>query len=433
MARKRFSEPEPPVPKEFTLDDIERGVAKLRRRIEDLRKLDSEKIPYNSVAVDLVESNIRNAIREAFGPESPQEREHRYFKIGKGRTNVMDDDAVLQHRFAAGIPEAITLLEGLVAVLEEEGRDLLGRRGPSEAARTFAELLADFQGLLSTSSKFSLSNVSTAIYPIIRPVDVPPQTDRCTALWNFYWTLRSITERLPTIDPPLLEELASGFNAVLREFESIAGALVRTIGYAEDRSQSAFQDFVELAQRYNAFVERWERLLKEIPGAALTFSRLRSLGDIPVTARPELPAEKAYAAGEAFDLYKDLRKIIASARTEVFLVEPYPDKEIFELYLEDVAPSVAIRLLVNDPKKQFTPVASMFAVKPGRALEVRQSSSVHDRMIFVDGACYVLGQSVKDAAVKKPTYIVKIEGAGAASKALYDGIWQKSAPVHKTP
>jgi hypothetical protein len=43
----------------------------------------------------------------------------------------------------------------------------------------------------------------------------------------------------------------------------------------------------------------------------------------------------------------------------------------------------------------------------------------------------VMGQSIKDAAKKKPTYIVEHSGA-AAMKGVYETIWTKASVVVKS-
>jgi hypothetical protein len=58
-------------------------------------------------------------------------------------------------------------------------------------------------------------------------------------------------------------------------------------------------------------------------------------------------------------------------------------------------------------------------------VEVRTSQGIHDRVVFVDGrSCWVLGQSIKDAAKSKPTYIAPIAADATQLKlADYEKIW----------
>ena len=144
--------------------------------------------------------------------------------------------------------------------------------------------------------------------------------------------------------------------------------------------------------------------------------------------------EKVYRKGEVYDFYKDVRDISQHANNEVFFLEPYPDEEILNLHLEKIPEGVKIRILTNKPHKSnakaqqsfenFVAIARKFKAKPGVAFEVRESGDCHDRIFFVDGECWVMGQSLKDAG-KKPTYLIKIESSAVFRK-VFDDLWSES-------
>lgn len=142
--------------------------------------------------------------------------------------------------------------------------------------------------------------------------------------------------------------------------------------------------------------------------------------------------ERVYAAGEAFTVYKDLREIIGAATQSVFIIDAYANEEIFDLYLEKVGKGAQIRFLTSDRNPRHNAlkaVAKKFSASPGVIFEGRFSSDVHDRVIFIDNTdCWVLGQSVKDAAVSKPTYLVPIESV-TDMKRLYEEIWNRATPI----
>jgi hypothetical protein len=60
-------------------------------------------------------------------------------------------------------------------------------------------------------------------------------------------------------------------------------------------------------------------------------------------------------------------------------------------------------------------------------LELRSSGEVHDRHIFVDQRGWMVGQSIKDAAKKKPTCMVEI-GAGLVPsiRRIYEDAWTRA-------
>ena len=86
MSPKKPHEPTPVEPKEFrSPEEIDAGIRKLERRITELERLDVRKaIIEQSGDVDVVRSNVRETIREVFGSNSPEFREHEHLRIWAG-------------------------------------------------------------------------------------------------------------------------------------------------------------------------------------------------------------------------------------------------------------------------------------------------------------------------------------------------------------
>ena len=84
--------------------------------------------------MDNVEVSIRETIREVFGQNSPEFHRHEHHDIWHGGYNMGDDDFVKQRKFAAGIPQTVTMLEGLITRLEEK-REELESAGPVLSVR----------------------------------------------------------------------------------------------------------------------------------------------------------------------------------------------------------------------------------------------------------------------------------------------------------
>ena len=84
------------------------------------------------------------------------------------------------------------------------------------------------------------------------------------------------------------------------------------------------------------------------------------------------------AEGQVFEYFDELRKVIETARTDVFFVDPYLDAEFVSRYLPYVAEGVSIRLL-GGPKKRATllPAVDSFAQQSGRPVAVRVSDGLH--------------------------------------------------------
>jgi hypothetical protein len=131
--------------------------------------------------------------------------------------------------------------------------------------------------------------------------------------------------------------------------------------------------------------------------------------------------------GQVFDYFDELRKVIEPARSDIFFVDPYLDAEFVSRYLPFVAMGTGVRLLGNQRMTTLVPAASAFAKQSGLGIQVRSSSTLHDRYLFVDRiACYVSGASFKDGAKKSPVVLTQIMDAFQATWDTYDAIWAKS-------
>ena len=135
------------------------------------------------------------------------------------------------------------------------------------------------------------------------------------------------------------------------------------------------------------------------------------------------------AEGRIFDYFDELRKLIETARTDAFFVDPYLDADFVSRYLPYVAEGVSIRLLCG-PQKQATllPAVESFTQQSGRSVSVRVSNELHDRFLFVDGAaCYLSGASFKDGAKNAPSVLAQITDAFQAMRDTYERLWSESS------
>jgi hypothetical protein len=144
---------------------------------------------------------------------------------------------------------------------------------------------------------------------------------------------------------------------------------------------------------------------------------------------PEPEVAGSYDAGDEYQFYKDLKTIVGFAATELFVIDSYLDAQLFDIYMENLSPSVDVRVLTNNVDEKLRLIADKFARRGG--FELRSSRDVHDRVVFADDRCWVIGQSIKDAATKKPTYIVEHSGS-AAMRAIYVSIWSDANVVAKS-
>ena len=96
--------------------------------------------------------------------------------------------------------------------------------------------------------------------------------------------------------------------------------------------------------------------------------------------------------------------------------------------MSKVSGNVPVQILSKKIGGNAEIVAKMYS--KNRPLEMRSSTGVHDRVIFIDQRGWVIGQSIKDAANNKPTYLVELnEPMLTASKDAHTRIWAAATVV----
>jgi uncharacterized protein (TIGR02391 family) len=134
MTAKRI-EPPPLEPREFrSIEEIDVASDKLRRRIQELETIDIVgSVQRDTGAITVAASNIRDTIREVFGPNSPEFKEHEYLRIWAGaiRRGMALTQIIAQTE--RGRRQVIGIINGLIARLQEKKTDLTARTAPPRA------------------------------------------------------------------------------------------------------------------------------------------------------------------------------------------------------------------------------------------------------------------------------------------------------------
>jgi hypothetical protein len=147
--------------------------------------------------------------------------------------------------------------------------------------------------------------------------------------------------------------------------------------------------------------------------------------------RLQLPEEEVkgfYEPADEYAFYRDLSSLIQAAAQEVFIVDAYLDEQVFNLYVSKVPNGAPVRILSNKIGTNVETVARMYA--KSSPLELRSSSHIHDRVIFLDQRGWVTGQSIKDAARKKPTYLIELDDPLlTASRNIHSQIWAAASVI----
>jgi len=140
---------------------------------------------------------------------------------------------------------------------------------------------------------------------------------------------------------------------------------------------------------------------------------------------PDTGIKGVYEPGEQYEYYRDVATCLKLAQKEIFIIDPYLNAEIFDVYAGAIPRTVRFRLLSASIPPDVKTLAQKYA--SGGNLAFRSSASIHDRVLFADDRVWVSGQSLKDAARSKPTYIV--EHDEPLMRPGYEQIWNSASSV----
>ncbi len=140
---------------------------------------------------------------------------------------------------------------------------------------------------------------------------------------------------------------------------------------------------------------------------------------------PDTGIKGVYEPGEEYEFYRDVSNCLKLAQKEILVIDPYLNTGIFNEYASAIPRTVKFRLLSANIPSDVMTLAQKYV--SGGNFALRNSNSIHDRVLFADNRVWVIGQSLKDAARKKPTYMV--EHDEPLMRGLYESIWQAAAVI----
>lgn len=88
----------------------------------------------------------------------------------------------------------------------------------------------------------------------------------------------------------------------------------------------------------------WNYAIDQIQGLALDVIEELKL-ELELSGRADVGS--AYAPGEIYKFFVDLKSIVNGAQSEILLIDPYFDGEAFNNYLVDVSSGVKVRIFAN--------------------------------------------------------------------------------------
>lgn len=135
-------------------------------------------------------------------------------------------------------------------------------------------------------------------------------------------------------------------------------------------------------------------------------------------------------AGSQHDAYTEIRDLVSQAAREAVIVDTYVDGTLWTL-LTNAGSGVRIRVLTQNMKPDFLLEAKKFSAQNGKAVEVRQTKTYHDRFIVLDGKRVIhLGASIKDLG-NKASMISPISSPKIAAATITDieSEWSTAIPA----
>jgi hypothetical protein len=142
------------------------------------------------------------------------------------------------------------------------------------------------------------------------------------------------------------------------------------------------------------------------------------------------PTQVFLPAGSQHDAYTEVRGLISQAMNELLIVDTWVDHTLWTL-LTNAGANVKIRVLTENMKGDFLLESKKFAMQTGRAVEVRQTKTYHDRFVVLDGKRAIhLGASIKDLG-NKTSMISEITRPNIATATIGDieSEWTKAKRV----
>ena len=136
----------------------------------------------------------------------------------------------------------------------------------------------------------------------------------------------------------------------------------------------------------------------------------------------------AYPSGDVYNFFSDLKEIINSAEKQILVIDPYFDGKSFDAYLSSVARKVEVKILASRYTDDIKTYVDKYIAQYGGTVELRHSLELHDRIVFIDRSqAWIMGGSIKDAANKKPTYLIPLASQIMGAKYnIYSQIWDRS-------
>ena len=172
----------------------------------------------------------------------------------------------------------------------------------------------------------------------------------------------------------------------------------------------------------------WDYGIDQIQGVILDVIEELKL-ELELSGRADVGS--AYAPGEIYRFFTDLKSIVNGAESEIFIIDPYFDGEAFNNYLADVKSNLNVRIFANKHAKEVKVYIDKHQAQYESNIEIKKSKKLHDRLIIIDRTdCWITGGSVNHAGNKSPAYLIPVGSEIAKDKLkIYEDIWNASQEI----
>ena len=126
-----------------------------------------------------------------------------------------------------------------------------------------------------------------------------------------------------------------------RQWLSAVGALLSRLGVGKK---------IEFQSAFSTLVSFWVPAITQIKGLALDAIEELKL-ELELDGRSDIGT--AYAPGDVYKFFADLKAVINQAASELMVVDPYFNGEAFDAYLSTAKPSLVIRILADRYSKDI--------------------------------------------------------------------------------
>lgn len=218
--------------------------------------------------------------------------------------------------------------------------------------------------------------------------------------------------------PPFGDKSIFEVNTPQRQWLAEAGALLSRLGIGK---QAQFR------ASFGTLAQYWKPAINQIMGQVLDAIEELKL-ELELDGRTEFGS--AYAPGEIYRFFADLKSIINTAKNQLMVVDPYFDGTAFDAYLSSAPPGISVCVLADRYASDVANYVSKHRAQYKSAIELRSSKELHDRLVLIDGdSAWIMGGSIKDAG-KKAAYLIPLASPIANAKiSIYADIWNRATQV----